>query len=186
VWRLSENVEALAGARIPAECGRRSRTQQISRKRSYKTWDLRGHKSLMAITPPAGPFFGITRKEVTRSAKLTATPVPCWHLNAEEFSKSFGGRLAQIRAIRARTPTRRAWSSTEEFAFVVWQLRPRRLRAVNALPLPARCLRGERAGGEGPRRRRGRFTSLDGGSRLNATKIKFLVRQIFCDRSRQG
>jgi hypothetical protein len=183
---LSENVEALAGARIPAECARRSRTQQISRKRSYKTLDLRGHKSLMAITPPERPFFAITRKEGTRSANLPAIPFSYWHLNAEEFPKSFGGRLAQIRAIRARTPTRRAWSSTEEFAFVVRQLRPCRLRAVNALPLPARSLRGERAGGEGPRRRRGRFTSLDGGSRLNATKNKFLVRQILCHGSSQG
>ena len=116
---MLENVEALAGARMPAACERRSRTRQISRKRSYKTLDLRGHKSLMAITPPERPFFSITRKKVTCSANLPATPVPCWHLDAEEFSKSFGGRLAQIRAIRARTPTRRAWSSTEEFAFLV-------------------------------------------------------------------
>lgn len=118
MWNLSENVGALAGARILAGCERRSRTQQISRKRSYKTLDLRGHKSLMAITPPGRPFFAITRKEGTRRANLPTTPVPCLPLDAEEFSKSFGGRLAQIRAIRARTPTRRAWSSTEEFAFV--------------------------------------------------------------------
>jgi hypothetical protein len=160
---LSESVEALAGARTRVECGRRSGTQQISRKRSYKTWDLRGHKSLMAITPPERPFFVITRKKVTCSANLPVTPVPCWLFDAEKFSKSFGGRLAQIRTVQAWTPTRRAWSSTEEFAFVVRQLRPCRLRAVNALPLPARSLRGERAGGEGPRRRRGRFTSLDWG-----------------------
>src|SRR6266404_358128 len=31
------------------------------------------------------------------------------------FSKSFGGRLVQIRAIQAWTSERRAWSSAEEF-----------------------------------------------------------------------
>lgn len=31
------------------------------------------------------------------------------------ISKSFGGRLAQIRATRARDSERRAWSSAEEF-----------------------------------------------------------------------
>lgn len=113
-----ENVEALAGVRMPAVCERRSGTHQISRKRSYKTLDLRGHKSIMAITPPERPFFVITRKKVTCSANLPATPVPCWLLDAEEFSKSFGGRLAQIRTIQAWTPTRRAWSSTEELRFV--------------------------------------------------------------------
>jgi hypothetical protein len=102
---------------MPAGCGRRPGTQQISRKRTYKTLDLRGHKTLMAITPPAGPFFAITRKEVTRNVKLPARPCTCWLINAEEFPKSFGGRLAQIREIQAWNPTRRAWSSTEEFAF---------------------------------------------------------------------
>src|SRR5260370_40344819 len=103
-WSLSESVEALAGARMPAECERRSGTQQISRKRSYKTLDLRGHKSLMAITPQERPFFVITRKDGTRRENLPTTPVPCWPLDAEEFSKSLGRRLAQIRVIRARPP----------------------------------------------------------------------------------
>jgi hypothetical protein len=147
---LSESVEALAGARIPAECGRRSRTQQISRKRSYKTLDLRGHKSIMAITPPERPFFVITRKKVTCSANLPATPVPCWLLDAEEFSKSFGGRLAQIRAIRARTPTRRAWSSTEEFAFVLrGSVAPLQAQSGKRVPSPHAVFAWGEGGGSG-------------------------------------
>jgi hypothetical protein len=53
-----------------AECGAGSRTQQISRKRLYKTLDLQRHKSQMAMTTPRRPFYVITRKEIARSAKL--------------------------------------------------------------------------------------------------------------------
>jgi hypothetical protein len=60
---------------------------------------------------------------------------------------SFGGRLAQIRAIQAWTSARRAWSSAEEFAFGQVR-RPSRLRAVNALPLPAHVFRAGRGRGE--------------------------------------
>jgi hypothetical protein len=59
---------------------------------------------------------------------------------------SFGGRLAQIRAMQACNPARRAWSSAEEFAFGL--VRPSRLRAINALPLPARVFRAGRGRGE--------------------------------------
>jgi hypothetical protein len=57
----------------------------------------------------------ITRKEFARSAKTLGTLRICWHANAQRFSKSFGGRLAQIRATEAFDPARRAWSSAEEF-----------------------------------------------------------------------
>jgi hypothetical protein len=60
----------LAGAQIRAECGVGSRTQQITRKRSYKTMDLQRHKSHMAMTTPRRAFCVITRKEIARSAKL--------------------------------------------------------------------------------------------------------------------
>ena len=59
---------------------------------------------------------------------------------------SFGGRLAQIRAIQAWNSARRAWPSAEEF--VIGPVRPRRLRALNALPLPARVFRAGRGRGE--------------------------------------
>src|SRR5215470_16477001 len=95
---------------------------------------------------------------------------------------SFGGRLAQFRATQACDPARRAWSSAEEFFAFDW-MRPCRLGAKNALPLPARSLRGERAGGVGPARRRraGYFTCRRFG--LNATASWFLVRQVFRRRS---
>jgi hypothetical protein len=108
---------ALAGAQIRAECGVGSRTQQITRKRPYKTLDLWRRKSLMAMTTPRRPFCVITRKEIARSAKTLAAPRICWHANARRFSKSFGGRLAQIRATEASDPARRAWSSAEEFTW---------------------------------------------------------------------
>ena len=60
----------LAGAQIPAECETGSRTQQITRKRTYKTLDLQRHKSHMAMTTPRRPFCVITRKEIARSVKL--------------------------------------------------------------------------------------------------------------------
>ena len=59
---------------------------------------------------------------------------------------SFGGRLAQIRAIQAWNSARRAWPSAEEFAFGL--VRPCRLRAVNALPLPAHVFCAGRGRGE--------------------------------------
>lgn len=61
----------LAGALIPAGCGTESRTQQITRKRSYKTMDLQWHKSHVAMTTPRRAFCAITRKEIACSAKLT-------------------------------------------------------------------------------------------------------------------
>jgi hypothetical protein len=65
---------------------------------------------------------------------------------AKGCSKSFGGRLVHIRAIQAWISARRAWSSAEEFAFEV--VRPCRLRALNALPLPAHVFRAGRGRGE--------------------------------------
>jgi hypothetical protein len=59
---------------------------------------------------------------------------------------SFGGRLAQFRAIQAWNSERRAWSSAEEFAFEL--ARPCRLGAINALPLLARVFRAGRGRGE--------------------------------------
>jgi hypothetical protein len=59
---------------------------------------------------------------------------------------SFGGRLAQIRAIQAWNSARRAWPSAEEFG--LGRTRPCRLRALNALPLPARFFRAGRGRGE--------------------------------------
>ena len=59
---------------------------------------------------------------------------------------SFGGRLAQIRAIQAWNSTRRAWSSAEEFG--LGRTRPCRLGALNALPLPAHVFRAGRGRGE--------------------------------------
>ena len=74
---------------------------------------------------------------------------------------SFGGRLAQIRAIQAWNSERRAWSSAEEFG--LGQTRPCRLRAANALPLPARVFRAGRGRGEWGKLAAGeRVTSLDG------------------------
>jgi len=105
----------LAGAQIRAGCGVGSRTQRITRKRLYKTLDLRRHKSLMAITSPRRPFSAITRKEIACSFKLPATPHVRWHVDDRGFSKNFGGRLAQIRATQACDSARRAWSSAEEF-----------------------------------------------------------------------
>ncbi len=64
---------------------------------------------------------------------------------------SFGGRLAQIRAIQAWNSTRRAWSSAEEFDLgpvSIEAKRPCRLRVTNALPLPARVFRAGRGRGE--------------------------------------
>jgi hypothetical protein len=70
---------------------------------------------MTAMTIPKRAFCTITRKEIARSAKTLGTPRVCWHANARRFSKSFGGRLAQIRATEASDPARRAWSSAEEF-----------------------------------------------------------------------
>ena len=55
---------------------------------------------------------------------------------------SFGGRLAQIRATQACDSARRAWPSTEECGLE--RTRPCRLRALNALPFPARVFRAGR------------------------------------------
>ncbi len=60
---------------------------------------------------------------------------------------SFGGRLAQIRAIRARNSERRAWSSAEEFdRGGSAHAGPEDKRAPSSRAVFAR---GERAGGEG-------------------------------------
>jgi len=48
--------------------------------------------------------------------------------------------------IQAWTSARRAWSSAEEFVFGLVRLC--RLRALNALPLPARVFRAGRGRGE--------------------------------------
>ena len=144
---MLESVVVLAGAQIRAECGVGSGTQQITRKHPYKTLDLRRHKSPMAMTTPRRPFGTITRNKIARSAKTLGTPRICWAANSKRLSKSFGGRLAQIRAIRARNSERRAWSSIEEFD---------RGGCAHAGP-EDKCApssravfaRGERAGGEG-------------------------------------
>jgi hypothetical protein len=60
----------LAGAQIPAECGAKSRTQQITRKRPHKRLDLKSHKSHMAMTPPRELFYAVTRKKIACSAKF--------------------------------------------------------------------------------------------------------------------
>ena len=60
----------LVGAQMPAGCGRRSRTHQITRKRPYKTLNLQRHKSRMAMTTPGGAFFVITRKKIVPIAKF--------------------------------------------------------------------------------------------------------------------
>jgi hypothetical protein len=54
---LSASVAALAGARTRVECASGSRTQQLTRKRPYKTMDLQRHKSSLAMTPLGRPFF---------------------------------------------------------------------------------------------------------------------------------
>jgi len=56
---------------------------------------------------------------------------------------SFGGKLAQIRAIQAWNSDRRAWSSAEEFGRAD---APMQAQRINAHPLPALSLRGERRG----------------------------------------
>jgi len=58
---------------------------------------------------------------------------------------SFGGRLAQIRAIQAWNSERRAWSSAEEFDRAD---APMQAQRKNALPLPARVFRAGRGRGE--------------------------------------
>jgi hypothetical protein len=151
VWTSPESVLVLAGAQIRVECGVGSRTQQITRKRSYKTLDLRRHKSLMAITPPRRRFCAITRREIACSAKPQGTPPICWCANAREFSKSFGGRLAQVRATEASDLERRAWSSAEELNRGKESDlggAPLQAQSINALPLPAHGFRAGRGRGE--------------------------------------
>jgi hypothetical protein len=147
VSTLPESVVVLAGAQMRAECGIGSRTQQISRKHPYKTLDLQRHKSVTAMTTPKRAFCTITRKEIARSVKALGALRVCWHANARRFSKSFGGRLAQIQATEASDLGRRAWSSAEEFAFEL--ARPCRLGAINALPLLARIFARGEGGGRG-------------------------------------
>jgi len=60
----------LAGVPMPAGCGIESSTHQITRKHPYKTLDLRGRKSPLAMTMPRGAFYVITRKEIAPSANL--------------------------------------------------------------------------------------------------------------------
>jgi len=59
---------------------------------------------------------------------------------------SFGGRLAQIRAIQAWTSERRAWSSAEEFD---GRHAPIQAQSRNALPLLARVFARGEGGGRG-------------------------------------
>src|SRR5258706_8560661 len=69
------------------------------------------------------------------------------HVSTREFSKSFGGGLAQIRATQACDSERRAWSSAEEFDWGGCALAgPEHKRAPS---LRAGFSRGERAGGVG-------------------------------------
>ncbi|SRR5258708_37628835 len=105
----------------------------------------------MAMTTPRRPFYVITRKEIVCSAKLLGTPRFWWHANAGAFSKSFGGRLAQIRAMQACNPERRAWSSVEELdrgkASELGDA-PLQAQSINALPLSAQVFRAGRGRGE--------------------------------------
>ena len=59
---------------------------------------------------------------------------------------SFGGRLAQIRAIQAWTSERRAWSSAEELDR---SDAPMQAQSLNALPLLARVFARGEGGGRG-------------------------------------
>ena len=153
---MKENVGALAGARIRAGCERRSRTRQISRKRSYKTLDLRGHKSIMAITPPERPFFVKPEKKspVARTCQQHrfragfSTQKNFQRASVEDWRK-FGQTRRGTRRDEPGLPSRNSHSR-----FEVRLERPCRLRAVNAFPLPARFSRGERAEGVGQARRR--------------------------------
>ena len=64
---------------------------------------------------------------------------------------SFGGRLAQVRAMQACNPERRAWSSVEELDHgKESDLADASLQAqsINALPLSARVFRAGRGRGE--------------------------------------
>jgi len=67
---------------------------------------------------------------------------------------SFGGRLAQVRAMQACNPERRAWSSVEELDHgKESDLADASLQAqsIKRAPSPCACFsRGERAGGVGP------------------------------------
>jgi hypothetical protein len=66
---------------------------------------------------------------------------------------SFGGRLAQVRAMQACNPERRAWSSAEELdRGKESDLRnaPLQAQSIKRAPSPRACFsRGERAGGAG-------------------------------------
>jgi len=64
---------------------------------------------------------------------------------------SFGRRLAQVRAMQACNPERRAWSSVEELdRGKESELgdAPLQAQSINALPLPARVFRAGRGRGE--------------------------------------
>jgi len=67
---------------------------------------------------------------------------------------SFGGRLAQIRAMQACNPARRAWSSAEEVDRGRQSdlgAAPLQAQSDKCAPSPRACFsRGERAGGVGP------------------------------------
>jgi hypothetical protein len=64
---------------------------------------------------------------------------------------SFGGRLAQVRAMQACNPERRAWSSAEELDRGMESDSgdaPSQAQSINALPLSARVFRAGRGRGE--------------------------------------
>src|SRR5258705_13848668 len=146
------------------------------------------------MTIPKRAFCTITRKEIARSAKTLGTPRVCWHANARRFSKSFGGRLAQIRAIRARNSERRAWSSAEEFdQGGCAHTGPEDKCAPSSRAVFAR---GERAGGEGLDGLRKSFSKMssyfNGVYRLIETKEEhetrktFWMREFFSRRTGEG
>src|SRR5216684_1477525 len=67
-----------------------------------------------------------------------------WYAHTGGFLKSFGGRLAQIRAMQACKPERRAWSSAEELNLGKESDlgdAPSQAQSINALPLPAHVFR---------------------------------------------
>ena len=134
---MPESVVVLAGAQIPAECGVGSRTQQITRKRLYKTLDLQGQKPILAITPPGRPFLLITRKEIARNAK-----------SREQERVNELRRRAGANPGNARVATRNDGPGLPPRSLIGADA-PIQAQRINALPLPALNLRGERAGGVG-------------------------------------
>jgi hypothetical protein len=121
------------------------RNVQMSLKPSSRNRDACGKNFRLCATRARD---GRVLSHTSLCVEAVAQRVPVrWRVNARGFSKSFGGRLVQIRAIQAWTSERRAWSSAEEFdRGGCAHAGPEDKRA----PSPHACFsRGERAGEEG-------------------------------------